>query len=72
MATTVSKDGHLNKLSVEQTVSRPDENFRIVQAGGNVLGNKLDGQLDVSRAFGDRDLKNFVLNEPETHTYQIK
>ena len=68
----VTKDGRLNKLSVEQTVNRPDENFRIVQAGGNVFGSKLDGQLDVSRAFGDRDLKSFVLNEPETHTYQIK
>jgi serine/threonine protein phosphatase PrpC len=26
----------------------------------------------VSRAFGNRDLKQFVISEPETHTYQIR
>jgi len=57
VATLISKDGRLNKLSVEQTVSRPDENLRIVRAGGNVFQNKLNGQLDVSRSFGNRDLK---------------
>ena len=39
---------------------------------GRILQNKLNGCLEVSRAFGNLEWKEFIISEPEAHTYQIK
>jgi len=33
---------------------------------------KVDGRLGVSRAFGNPDLKEYIISEPEISTYQIQ
>jgi serine/threonine protein phosphatase PrpC len=45
------------------------ESERIVKQGGTVIGGRLQGQLGVSRAFGNYEFKesNFLSSEPEIH-----
>lgn len=46
--------------------NRLDEYFRIEDAGGVVLGNKVNGFLAISRAVGDYNLsKNIIIAEPD-------
>ena len=55
--------------------SRSDERQRIENAGGVVVWAgtwRVSGVLAVSRAFGDRPLKKFVIAEPETREEQIR
>ena len=44
-------------LSSDHRATRPDERARIVAAGGSVVGDRLNGVLAVSRAFGDAEHK---------------
>ena len=52
-------------LSHDHKPNRPDERQRIEQLGGCVLYNRVMGRLGVSRAFGDKSLKDYVTSEPE-------
>lgn len=64
----ISKAGEAIPLSEDHKPNRIDERQRIEQAGGLVLwiGTwRVGGVLAVSRAFGDRLLKQYVVAEPE-------
>ena len=48
-----------------------DERRRIEYADGNVWNNRVNGKLSVSRAFGDIEMKDFVISEPECETIPL-
>ena len=68
-------NGTMRKVTVDQTPSRPDENERIVNKNGFVQMRgdvaRVDGCLAVSRAIGDKNLKQFIISEPEVHHHKI-
>lgn len=64
----VSIDGKAHALSNDHKPNRVDERQRIEDAGGVVMWSgtwRVGGVLAVSRAFGDRLLKKYVVAEPE-------
>ncbi|KAJ3675235.1 hypothetical protein LUZ60_004277 [Juncus effusus] len=66
--TVASKSGSAVALSVDHKPDRSDERQRIEKAGGFILWAgtwRVGGVLAVSRAFGDKLLKPFVIAEPE-------
>jgi serine/threonine protein phosphatase PrpC len=52
-------------LSHDHKPENPDEKARIEKHGGTVVSNRVNGNLAVSRGFGDFDLKPMVSCEPE-------
>lgn len=66
VCTIVRKDRSWSKLSEEHTTSRQDEQLRILNSnGGFILKGKVRGELAVTRAFGNIELKNLIISEPE-------
>ncbi|EMS56317.1 putative protein phosphatase 2C 13 [Triticum urartu] len=64
----ISKAGKARALSVDHKPNRSDERKRIENAGGVVIWAgtwRVGGVLAMSRAFGNRLLKPFVVAEPE-------
>jgi protein phosphatase PTC1 len=52
------------RLSYDHKASSPTEAERIKADGGWVVMNKVAGILSVSRAFGNEELKQWVLADP--------
>ncbi|KAL3521622.1 hypothetical protein ACH5RR_019771 [Cinchona calisaya] len=72
--TIISKDGKAIPLSEDHKPNRSDERKRIESAGGVVLWAgtwRVGGVLAMSRAFGNRMLKQFVVAEPEIQDLEI-
>ncbi|KAG9136767.1 hypothetical protein Leryth_004527 [Lithospermum erythrorhizon] len=68
------RSGSAKPLSVDHKPDRSDERERIEQAGGFVIWAgtwRVSGVLAVSRAFGDKLLKPFVVAEPEIQEEEI-
>jgi protein phosphatase 1L len=71
----ICRDGTAVPLSTDHKPNRTDERQRIEDAGGVVMwvGTwRVGGVLAVSRAFGDRLLKRYVVAEPEIQEDTIK
>lgn len=51
------KGGEAIALTVDHKPTDPNEMRRIIECGGHVENNRVDGSLAVSRAFGDSDYK---------------
>ncbi|XP_072979005.1 probable protein phosphatase 2C 11 [Typha angustifolia] len=69
------KSGSAIPLSVDHKPDRSDERQRIENAGGFILWAgtwRVGGVLAVSRAFGDRLLKPYVVAEPEIQEEDIE
>ena len=71
VATLVRKDSSWKKLNEEHTPDRPDERMRIENSNGTVFCNRIRGDLGVSRAFGNIEMKDLVISEPEGQTWPI-
>ena len=71
IATLVHSDGTWVQMNSEHSPNRPDERWRIEQANGCVLKERVNGELSVSRAFGDIEMKEFVISEPECRTIPL-
>ncbi|KAK1571565.1 hypothetical protein Q3G72_019238 [Acer saccharum] len=72
--TVISKAGKAIALSDDHKPDRPDERKRIEDAGGDVTYTdtwRVEDVLAMSRAFGDRMLKQFVVSEPEIQDQEI-
>ncbi|XP_065868335.1 probable protein phosphatase 2C 76 [Euphorbia lathyris] len=72
--TVVSKAGNAIPLSEDHKPNRSDERKRIESAGGVVMWAgtwRVGGVLAMSRAFGNRMLKQFVVAEPEIQEQKI-
>eukprot|EP00252_Welwitschia_mirabilis_P026203 TRINITY_DN8486_c0_g2_i1.p1 TRINITY_DN8486_c0_g2~~TRINITY_DN8486_c0_g2_i1.p1 ORF type:complete len:289 (-),score=76.18 TRINITY_DN8486_c0_g2_i1:114-980(-) len=71
----ILKAGEAVQLLEDHKPNRVDERQRIEQAGGNVMWAgtwRVGGVLAVSRAFGNRLLKQYVVAEPEIQEETIK
>ena len=71
IATLVRKDGSWAKLTEEHTPCRAEERKRIENLGGFIFNKRVRGELSVSRAFGNIDLKEWVIGLPEVTTQEI-
>ncbi|WOG90831.1 hypothetical protein DCAR_0310077 [Daucus carota subsp. sativus] len=72
--TVISKAGKAIPLSEDQKPNRDDERTRIENAGGVVMWAgtwRVGGVLAMSRAFGNRMLKPFVVAEPEIQDHVL-
>lgn len=72
--TVISKAGKAIPLSEDHKPNRSDERKRIENAGGVVMWAgtwRVGGVLAMSRAFGNRMLKQFVVAEPEIQEQEI-
>jgi len=58
-------------MNSEHSPNRVDERQRIEYANGSVFNNRVNGELSVSRAFGDIAMKDFVISEPECETIPL-
>ncbi|XP_023755599.1 probable protein phosphatase 2C 75 isoform X2 [Lactuca sativa] len=62
------RNGRAIPLSVDHKPDREDERSRIESCGGRIMfadGARVEGILAMSRAIGDRPLKQWVTSEPE-------
>ncbi|KAK9063152.1 hypothetical protein SSX86_017022 [Deinandra increscens subsp. villosa] len=72
--TVISKAGKAIPLSEDHKPNRSDERKRIENAGGVVMWAgtwRVGGVLAMSRAFGNRMLKQFVVAEPEIQEQEL-
>ena len=73
MAMVLDKDGGVHMMSHEHKVESEKE--RIQQAGGLVTYHdgvaRIFGQLNLSRALGDADLKDYVISDPYLDSFPI-
>ncbi|XP_052201235.1 probable protein phosphatase 2C member 13, mitochondrial [Diospyros lotus] len=72
--TVISKAGKAIPLSEDHKPNRSDERKRIESAGGVVMWAgtwRVGGVLAMSRAFGNRMLKQFVVAEPEIQDQEL-
>ncbi|KAJ9552950.1 hypothetical protein OSB04_016995 [Centaurea solstitialis] len=72
--TVISKAGKAIALSDDHKPNRSDERKRIESAGGVVMWAgtwRVGGVLAMSRAFGNRMLKQFVVAEPEIQEQEL-
>ncbi|KAF3672779.1 putative protein phosphatase 2C 11 [Capsicum chinense] len=68
------RDGSAIPLSIDHKPDRSDERERIEQAGGFIIWAgtwRVGGVLAVSRAFGDKMLKPYVVADPEIQEEEI-
>lgn len=69
------RGGAAEPLTRDHRPDRPDERARIEGCGGEVVNTmgtwRVQGVLGVSRAFGDRDLKQYISAEPEVSSTVI-
>ncbi|CAG8770301.1 3_t:CDS:2, partial [Acaulospora morrowiae] len=62
----LSRNGKAVRLSYDHKGSDPQEAKRIVDAGGFVMNNRVNGVLAVTRSLGDSSMKEFVIGNPYT------
>ncbi len=65
VCTLVKKDKSCHKLSSDHSPSRPDEKERVLRSNGTILRGKVQGELAVTRAFGNREHKSLIISKPE-------
>ena len=70
---TLIKEFGFKRLSYDDRASDENEYNRIVKQGGVVFGGRVYGQLMLSRAFGDWELKTYgVISEPHVVKMNIE
>ena len=55
----LTKKNDVKILSYDDKVSDKNEYDRIIKQGGNIIEGRIEGQLLITRAFGDWELKNY-------------
>ena len=65
ICTLVKKDRSWQKLSSDHSPARADEKDRVLKSHGTIIRGKVQGELAVTRAFGNRELKDIIISKPE-------
>ena len=71
VGTLVRKDRSWKKISEDHSTARQDECFRIKAQQGFILKGKVQGELAVTRAFGNAELKRYIIAEPECREIKL-
>lgn len=71
VGTLVHKDTTFRKISEDHTTARQDECLRIKSQQGFIIKGKVCGEVAVTRAFGNADLKRFISAEPECREIKL-
>eukprot|EP00002_Diphylleia_rotans_P006442 TRINITY_DN15813_c0_g1_i1.p1 TRINITY_DN15813_c0_g1~~TRINITY_DN15813_c0_g1_i1.p1 ORF type:complete len:265 (-),score=54.64 TRINITY_DN15813_c0_g1_i1:237-1031(-) len=62
----LSRGGKAHRLTYDHKGSDPEEARRIIEIGGFMNANRVNGILAVTRSLGDHTMKEFVIAEPYT------
>ena len=69
-------NGMMAKVTIDQNADRQDEINRIINDNGLITNrngiSRVDGQISVSRAIGDRPYKKFIIPDPECFHHEIQ
>jgi len=65
------RNGKAERLSYDHKGSDESETKRIIDAGGFVVLNRVNGILAVTRSLGDHAMKDYVIGEPFLSTIQL-
>ena len=65
ICTLVRHDSSFVRMSAEHTPQRVDEARRVYASNGHIIKSKVEGELAVTRAIGNAQLKHLIVNEPE-------
>lgn len=71
-AVLVDAGGMAHCLTVEHSATRLDEASRIQKCGGRVVGGRVNGVLNISRALGDFPLAGVLSCEPDVTDRPLK
>lgn len=67
----LARGGRPLRLSEDHRPGMLEEKKRVESAGGFVLGGRVNGVLNVSRAFGDHSMKAMVVSTPSVRTIRL-
>jgi len=65
------KAGKLEELTIDHKPSNPEEKARIEHANGWVTNDRVDGELAVSRSFGDWNMKDYNNGTLKYHELKV-
>lgn len=65
------RDGVAQRLTYDHKASDESETQRIIDAGGFVVMNRVNGILAVTRALGDYAMKDYVSGDPYCETHEL-
>ena len=71
VAIAVKANNSWTKLNEEHLPLRPDEKQRIINNNGFIIKNRVQGDLQVSRAFGNLEHKHLIISEPEGKSFAL-
>jgi len=58
------RDGKAIRLTVDHKASDETEAARITEAGGFIIGGRVNGQIMITRSLGDHLMKDYIIGEP--------
>lgn len=67
----ISRNGKAERLSYDHKGSDEAEAKRIIDAGGFVVLNRVNGILAVTRSLGDHAMKDYVVGDPNLVTIEL-
>jgi len=65
------RDGQAISLTIDHKATNQEEADRIVEAGGFVKNERINGLIAVSRALGDHCMKMFIISDPHFTATEI-
>jgi len=69
--TVINRNGKAERLSYDHKGSDEGETKRIIDAGGFVVLNRVNGILAVTRSLGDHAMKDYVVGDPYLQTIEL-
>ena len=61
------------RMTTDHKANNPEEKKRVVNSGGHIKNNRVNGSLAITRAFGDFFYKKFgVISLPEISVYTVE
>lgn len=65
------RSGYAIRLSYDHKGSDVNESNRVMQAGGLIMKNRVNGVLAITRSLGDSYLKNLIIGRPYTTAIEV-